>query len=102
MRALLFGTFVLALLAVGVVLSNLQTTDTVSLRWGPWTVFTGPLPSAIVAALFVGAGILGLPLFLSNLLLRGRIRRLERLTRTPLPPAAPATSESDAESTRRL
>ncbi len=102
MRTFLAGTFVLAVLAVGVVLSNLQTTETVSLRWGPWVAFQGPLPSAVVAALFVGAGILGLPLLLANLLLRNRIRRLERLSRTPTAPAAEPTAGSDAESTRRL
>ncbi|MDR5708279.1 MAG: hypothetical protein QN172_10915 [Armatimonadota bacterium] len=102
MRVFLIATSVLALLAVGVVLSNLQTTETVSLRWGPWVAFQGPLPSAIVAALFVGAGVLGVPLLVSNLLLRGRVGRLERLGRTPAVPAAEPFPGGDAEPTRKL
>ncbi|MDR7416564.1 MAG: hypothetical protein QN193_00495 [Armatimonadota bacterium] len=102
MRVFLVATFLLALLAVGVVLSNLETPETVSLRWGPWVAFEGPLPSAIVAALFVGAGLLGLPLLVSNLLLRTRLRRLERVVRTPAAPTADPLTGGDAEPTRRL
>lgn len=93
---------VLALLAVGVVLSNLQTTETVSVRWGPWVAFQGPIPSAIVAALFVGAGILGVPLLVSNLLLHGRVGRLERLRRTPTALSTEPLPGGDAEPTRKL
>lgn len=95
MRVALVTFLLVAVLAIGVILSNLQTTELVSVQWGPWTVFTGALPSAIVAALFTGAVIVGIPLLVVNLVLASRVRRLERA----LPPAP---SRPNAEATRRL
>jgi len=102
MGVFLAATSVLALLAVGVILSNLQTTELVSIRWGPWVAFEGTVPSAIVASLFVGAGILGIPLLVSNLLLRSRVGRLERLSRVSPAPAADPMTGGGAEPTRKL
>lgn len=86
MRTAFVSFLLVALLAIGVILSNLQQTELVSVRWGPWIVFTGAVPSAIVAALFLGAAVVGLPLFVANLILVRRVRQLERTTTLPPPP----------------
>jgi hypothetical protein len=99
MRTALVAFLLVAILAIGVILSNLQATELVSVRWGPWIVFTGALPSAIVAALFLGAAVVGLPLLVANLVLGSRVRRLERTTTLPPPPPR---AGPDAEATRRL
>lgn len=98
MRTALMSFLLVAVLAIGVILSNLQATELVSVRWGPWTVFTGALPSAIVAALFLGAVVVGLPLLVANLVLGSRVRRLERTMTLPPPPRG----GPDTEATRRL
>ncbi len=98
MRTAFVSFFLVALLAIGVILSNLQQTELVSVRWGPWIVFTGAVPSAIVAALFLGAAVVGLPIFVANLILGRRVRQLERTATLPL---LPPQGGPDTGTTRR-
>lgn len=80
MRGFLVVLFVLAVLAVVLVLSNAQEVTPVSLRLALWWLPPTTLPVAIVAALFLGAAIAGLPLLVANALLRRRLSHLHQIS----------------------
>jgi uncharacterized integral membrane protein len=80
MRGFLAVLLVLAVLAVVLVLSNAQDVTPVSLRLAFWWLPPTTVPVAIVAALFLGAAIAGLPLLVSNAALRRRAVHLKQST----------------------
>ncbi len=78
MRLLAGVVFVLAVLSVVLVLSNAGASDRYPLRLAGWTVLHDTLPTLLVAVLFAGAAIAGLPLSVANWWLRRRVTGLER------------------------
>jgi hypothetical protein len=71
---------VLASVSVVLVLSNMDS-QPYALRLAGWTVLHGTVPTLVVAALFAGATVAGLPLALANWWLRRRLAQAERQLR---------------------
>ncbi len=90
MRLFAAALSVLAVLSVVLVLSNAGASDRFALRVVGWTVLHGTLPTLLVAALFAGAVVAGLPLAVANWWLGRRVRHLERRLRAAGPAGGPA------------
>ncbi|MDQ7800424.1 MAG: hypothetical protein QN188_05325 [Armatimonadota bacterium] len=93
MRLLAGVVFVLAVLSVVLVLSNAGASDRYPLRLAAWTVLHDTLPALLVAVLFAGAAIAGLPLGVANWWLRRRVAGLERELRAVRQARADAAAE---------
>ncbi len=78
MRILLFALVVLAVLSVALLLSNTGSAELYTLRLVGRTVVQDTVPTLVVAALFCGAAVAGVPLALANWWLRRRLGHLER------------------------
>jgi hypothetical protein len=102
MRIFLFALFVLAAFSVVLLLSNTGSADLYSLRLVGWTVVHDTVPTLLVAALFAGAAVAGVPLALANWWLRRRVGQLERHLQAARQQAealrsAPAAAETEEQ-----
>jgi RsiW-degrading membrane proteinase PrsW (M82 family) len=81
MRWFFVALVLLALASVALLLSNAGTSERYPLRVAGQVVVRDTPVTLVVLALFVGAGLAGLPLAVSNWWLRRRVSQLEKAVR---------------------
>jgi len=93
-----FRYLVVAILAIVVTTFALQNTDPVNVRFLVWSRDTVPLAGVVLAAVAVGLLIAGVPLLVTRLRHRSRVRSLEarlseaQATQNPDPTSRPSRS----------